>query len=74
MSANGPGQGSLKLRKLDMASVIKPGRVIIALGKRGSGKSVLLRDILYYLRSAQSIVCMSPTEPGARGVLRIFCS
>lgn len=54
----------IRMRKLDIGEAIKPGRIIVAIGKRGSGKSVLIRDILYQLRNTPNAVAMSPTEPG----------
>ena len=61
-SASAPEQ--IRLKKLNMADAVKPGRIIVAIGKRGSGKSVLIRDILYNLRNTPQAIAMSPTEPG----------
>lgn len=38
--------------------------IIVFLGKRGSGKSTLVADILYYLQQIPVVVCMSGTEDG----------
>jgi energy-coupling factor transporter ATP-binding protein EcfA2 len=57
----------LKIRKFD-PSTIKPGRIILILGRRGSGKSVVLRDLLYRTASRYDFgVAMSPTEEALVG-------
>lgn len=43
-------------------SRLTPNRTIVAIGKRGSGKSVLLRDILYRYRDIPYVIVFSATE------------
>ena len=51
----------IQLTKFDVASC-KPYTTNILIGKRGSGKSVLLRDIMYNHRSFHDIgICCTPT-------------
>ena len=55
----------LRVRKFDPAS-LKPHRIIIVVGKRGTGKSVLQRDILYHLADRLDFgLAMTPTEESA---------
>jgi len=50
------------IRKFDM-SCIKPDAVVFVIGKRGTGKSTLIRDIIYHNRHKFNIgIGMSPTE------------
>lgn len=51
----------LHLRKFDPSGV-SDDKVIILLGKRNTGKSFLLRDILYYHRDVPIGTVISPTE------------
>lgn len=52
---------TVQLSKFDVANC-KPYTTNILIGKRGSGKSVLLRDIMYNHRSMHDIgVCCTPT-------------
>ena len=51
----------LEVRKFD-PSVIKADSVIALVGKRQSGKSYLLREILSYHRSIPAGIVISPTE------------
>lgn len=43
---------------------IKDGAICLMVAKRGSGKSVLARDIMYYKRNIPSGIVMSGTEDG----------
>ena len=58
------GQGrvmQMKVRKFSMTQ-IKPHRISLLIGRRGSGKSVLLRDLLYNLRDRfDYAMAMCPT-------------
>lgn len=55
----------LKVRKFNPES-LKAHRIIIVVGKRGTGKSVLQRDILYHLSSKLDFgLAMTPTEESA---------
>lgn len=51
----------LHLRKFD-PSVLTCDKVMIFIGKRNTGKSFLVRDILYYLRDVPIGTVISPTE------------
>jgi ABC-type cobalamin/Fe3+-siderophores transport system ATPase subunit len=51
----------LELKKFNPAS-IPSDSIIVIIGKRGVGKSVLLKDILYYHRDIPVGVVVSPTE------------
>ena len=55
----------LRVKKFDPAN-IKPHRIIIIVGKRGTGKSVMQRDILYHLSKKVDFgLAMTPTEESA---------
>lgn len=60
---------TLRLRQFN-PSVLEKRRLlgspptIVVIGKRGSGKSTLMQDILYHLCDIPAFVCMSPTEEG----------
>lgn len=55
----------MKVRKFSM-SQIKPHRISLLLGRRGAGKSVLLRDMLYHLRDRfDYVIAMCPTMESA---------
>ena len=59
----------VKVRKLDTDS-IKPHRIALLIGRRGSGKSVLMRDILYNLRDRfDFVLAMCPTLESS-GILK----
>lgn len=51
----------LELKKFDMRT-LKDDSVILLLGKRNTGKSFLLKDILYHLRNLPIGTVISPTE------------
>jgi len=56
----------LRLSKFDPDGM-KPYRIILLVGKRGTGKSVLLNDLMYYLsRKVDYAVAMTPTEETRR--------
>ena len=51
----------MRIKKLDPSS-LKPHRISVLLGRRGSGKSVLLRDLLYNCRDRfDYVMAMCPT-------------
>ena len=55
----------LRVRKFDPAT-LKPHRIIIIVGKRGTGKSVMQRDLLYHLAQKLDFgLAMTPTEESA---------
>lgn len=51
----------LELRKMDMRNV-KSDSTCVFIGKRATGKSYLLRDVLYHLRDIPMGIVISPTE------------
>ena len=52
----------LKVQKFD-PNTLKPYRIIIMIGKRGTGKSTLIADILYHISQKVDFgVAMTPTE------------
>ena len=52
----------LRVKRFD-TSTLKPHRIIIVVGKRGTGKSVLQRDLLYHLSDRLDFgLAMTPTE------------
>lgn len=55
----------LRVRRFDPAT-LKPHRIIIVVGKRGTGKSVLQRDLMYHLSGKLDFgLAMTPTEETA---------
>lgn len=55
----------LQLRKFDVTS-IKDDKIIVLIGKRGTGKTELLKDILYYKRDFPIGSVINPTESANR--------
>ena len=54
--------GSIKLRKFNPSS-IDSNRVVMCIGKRGTGKTTLTADILYHQRKKfDAGICFSSTE------------
>jgi hypothetical protein len=53
----------LQLQKFDIAK-LKPHSTIVIIGKRNTGKSVLVTDILHAFKHMPAIVVMSGTEAG----------
>jgi Poxvirus A32 protein len=51
----------LKLRKFDV-NRIKDDKIVVMLGRRGSGKSVILKEILSKHTAIPLGICISPTE------------
>lgn len=52
----------LNLRKANIEKLIWPGSVNVLIAKRGSGKSFLMRDIMFHLRHIPRGVVVSGTE------------
>lgn len=52
---------SIRVRKFDPSS-IKPARIIFIIGKRHTGKSVLMKDLLYHMPRPDYVLAMAPTE------------
>ena len=60
----------LKIQKLNAAS-LKPGGVYVLQGRRSTGKSTLLKQLLYWMRDKHDLViAMTPTE----STREMFCS
>lgn len=53
--------GAIDIKYFD-PRVIKDGAVILAIGRRGTGKSTLIADLLSYKRDIKRGVCVSATE------------
>jgi hypothetical protein len=53
----------ITLKKFDFSTLPKDGRIILVIGRRGSGKSTLIEDIMYNLRHRFDFaIGMSPTR------------
>lgn len=52
---------NINLKKFDMR-MIRDDQVVVFLGKRGTGKSYLVKDLLYHHRDIPVGTCISPTE------------
>lgn len=61
---------ALRIRKFDSTS-IKESRIIFIIGKRHTGKSVLMKDLLYHMPRADFVLAMAPTEDSLK-VFRSF--
>jgi hypothetical protein len=55
----------LQLRKFDVAS-IPDDKIIVMIGKRGTGKTEIIKDILYYKRDFPIGTVINPTESANR--------
>ena len=55
----------LQLRKFDITS-IKDDKIVVLIGKRGTGKTELLKDILYFKRDFPIGTVINPTESANR--------
>jgi hypothetical protein len=56
---------NLNLKKFDMSSIAK-GSIVVMIGKRNTGKSFLVRDLLYYKRDIPIGTVISSTENSNR--------
>ncbi len=61
MSIKGQNEVPINLKEFDMSS-IKGNNVLLFLGKRNTGKSVLVLDYLYYNQDLPYAACISPTD------------
>jgi ABC-type ATPase involved in cell division len=52
---------TLRVKKFD-PSTITAGKIIFLLGRRESGKSHLMKELLYYMSKPDLVVAMSPTR------------
>lgn len=52
---------AIRVRKFEPRT-IKESRIIFIIGKRHTGKSVLMRDILYHMPRPDYVLAMAPTE------------
>ena len=73
MDSDGPsGSTEIDLKRFD-PSMIKPHRIVVAIGKRGTGKSILLRDLMYSQRDKiEYAIAMSPTREASEGFRRVL--
>lgn len=56
----------LKIRRFDPARQMRDGRISLFIGRRGTGKTVLLEDIMYHMRSRWDFgLLFTPTEDTA---------
>lgn len=60
-----------KFRKFDMSKVARSCRCVF-IGKSGSGKTVLLTDVMYHHRDIPSGVCITATQDGREEFAKIF--
>ena len=60
---------AIRVRKFD-PSTIKESRIIFIIGKRHTGKSVLMKDLLYHMPRPDYVLAMAPTED----TLKVFRS
>jgi len=61
---NGGGAAAgpeLRIKKFDM-NMVTPGKIVVLIGKRDTGKSFLVRDLLYHHRDTPVGTVVSPTE------------
>ena len=56
---------ALRIRKFN-PKTIKESRILFILGKRHTGKSVLLKDLLYHMPRPDYVLAMAPTEDTLR--------
>ena len=52
---------AIRVRKFD-PSTIKESRILFIIGKRHTGKSVLMKDLLYHMPRPDNVLAMAPTE------------
>jgi hypothetical protein len=56
-----PCMKTIRVKRFD-ARTIKESRIIFLIGKRHTGKSVLMKDILYHMPRPDYVIAMAPTE------------
>lgn len=60
----------LKIQKFDPETQLKEHRICLMIGRRGTGKTKLIEDIMYRIKDRMDMgLCMTPTEETA-GMLR----
>jgi hypothetical protein len=65
----GPSVPKIRIRKFN-PEILETRRLhgspptIVVIGKRGSGKSTLIADLMWYMRKIPMFICMSGTEEG----------
>lgn len=62
---------AIRVKKFDPRT-IKESRIIFIIGKRHTGKSVLMKDLLYHMPRPDFVLAMAPTEDTLR-MFREFC-
>ena len=56
---------AIRVKKFD-PSTVKPSRIIFIIGKRHTGKSVLMKDLLSHMPKPDYVLAMAPTEDTLR--------
>lgn len=56
---------SIRIKKFEPTS-IRPSTIIFLIGKRNTGKSVLMRDLLYHMPRPDYCIAMAPTDDTLR--------
>ena len=56
---------ALRVRRFDPAT-IRDARIVFIIGKRNTGKSVLMKDLLYHMPRPDYVLAMAPTEDTLR--------
>jgi hypothetical protein len=62
-SGNNNNNNNIAIRKFD-PSKMRPNCIVLMVAKRGSGKSLLVKDLMYHKRHMVAGLAMSATEPG----------
>ena len=62
---------AIRVKKFNPSS-IKESRIIFILGKRHTGKSVLMKDLMYHMPRPDYVLAMAPTEDTLK-MFREFC-
>ena len=53
----------IQIRKFNPAAQLKQTATVLLIGKRGSGKSTLMRDLMFHMKDMLNFgIAMSPTE------------
>ncbi|MED6334356.1 MAG: hypothetical protein VYE81_03070 [Planctomycetota bacterium] len=64
----GGGEARMKIRRWD-PSTLQPTNTVLLIGKRGSGKSFMMRDLAYHMKDkADLVIGMSPTEEASESL------
>ena len=64
---------SLKLSKLDPAKQVAPGSIITLVGKRNTGKTQCILNLMFELRNKIELcICMTPTRSSAQAFAKVM--